>query len=211
LRRTISQGKERKMAVRLTKAVKEEAAKRVARERLIPALVEQWKEAQKGMTALVRGYYMDFDWDHVESFREYMNWHDEIGIEGLPSDWRVRGTSFNNRFSLPDPQCVKIDFMYPSKRHYAECLPDGLKGVAMDILRPYMELYFKARQAYEDVERILMSVVTERQLEDVAPELVEFLPKTEREASKALVQIETVNRVRGFLREQSKAMEEQTA
>jgi hypothetical protein len=194
-------GGEEQMAAKLTRTVKENIARQVVTERLAPMLLEEWEHVKAQFTELVKGYYADFDWDHVAPFYDYINWQSETAVEDLPSAWKIQHETFRRRFDLPCADSIKLGFKYPSKHHYATCLPRELKGAAMDILRPYMTLYFRCRQAHEDVEKLLWSVSTAKQLEELAPELVEFIPRSEREATKALVSVELISRVRGMLQD----------
>jgi hypothetical protein len=58
--------------------------------------------------------------------------------------------------------------------------------------------YFTAKKYYEDIQQILLGLHTCKQLEEIVPELMKYLPGTTAEAVTALVPIEQINRIRSL-------------
>jgi hypothetical protein len=186
-------------AVKMTKAVKESVAINAARDLFLPSLLERWRKVQEQFTGLVKETFKDFDWEHVEPYRKYMHWHSAICLYNLPAEWQIHWDRFRGNLGLPDVAAIDIDFEYASRNSgYADCLDSAYKKQAEDILRPYMAEYFLARKYYDDVGQILLGIGTSKQLEDVVPELVKYLPATASGAATALAPIEQINRVRAM-------------
>jgi hypothetical protein len=184
----------------LRKSVKESIAKRAVEELFVPSLLEQWKRAEAEFSELMTSLYKDFDWEHVEPYRQFMNWHDEITLTHVPCEWNsVSWSEFQRTFNLPYIKRVQLSFKYPWNREYPYSLGQEFDAPVENILRPYVVQYLTAEKYYEEIKQVLLGINTRKQLEDTIPELVKFAPETVAGEVTALVPIEQINRVRSFL------------
>ena len=190
-------------AGRLTNAIRKSIVERAVKDSFADSLLECWKTVEAQFTDLVKDCFKDFDWEHVEPYRGYIHWHEEIYLNRYPGEWSIHWDDFRGVCGLPSINHIDISFKYPSKSSSADFLNDGYQKQAEDILRSYMVKYFTARKYYEDIQQILLGITTYKQLEDIVPELAKYLPKTSSEAVTALIPIEQVNRVRNLLQKET--------
>jgi hypothetical protein len=191
------------MAVtKLTKAVKEDVAKRAAKDLFILPLRKCWETVEVEFSSMVKDIFKDFDWEHVEPYREFIHWHDEIMLSNIPGEWQIHWDDVRKICDLPSIGCIELSFEYPSDELNSEYLDSAYKKRAEDILRPYMVKYFTAKKYCEDIQQILLGINTYKQLEETVPELMKYLPRTTAEAVTALVPIEQINRIRNMLQKE---------
>jgi hypothetical protein len=189
--------------IKLTKAIKEAVAKRAAKDLFMIPLRDCWETVEGQFCNLVKEMFKDFDWEHVEPYRKFIRWHDEIRFCSLPGEWRIYDDGFRRMCALPAIECVELSFEYPSQNYNPDYLGDEYRKHAEDILRPYMVKYFTARKYYEDIQQVLLGINTYKQLEETVPELMKYLPETATEAVTALVPIEQINRIRNLLQREA--------
>jgi hypothetical protein len=185
-------------SIRLTKTVKEDIAVRAARDLFVLPLRERWETVEAQFSSLVKDIYKDFDWEHAEPYREFINWYSEIRLSSLPGEWQIHWDDFRKVLNLPGTECLELSFSHPSRKYYSEYLDSAYKERAEDILRPYIVEYLTARKYYEDIKQILLGLNTCKQLEETVPELAKYLPGTAAGAVTALVPIEQIYRIRSL-------------
>jgi hypothetical protein len=190
-------------STRLTNSVKEDLAKRAAKDLFRLPLCECWETVEAQFSSLVEEIFKDFDREHVEPYREFIHWHREIMLCSLSGAWQIHWDDFRRTCSLPDIECIQLSCEYPSRNLSPEYLDDAYKKRAEDILRPYMVKYLTAKKSYEGIKQILLGLTTYKQLEEIIPELVQYLPKTATEAVTALVPVEQINRIRSLLQKEA--------
>jgi hypothetical protein len=187
----------------LTKAIKENIAKQAVKELFVPSLLEAWKDVEAQFSSLVKDIFSDFDWEHVEAYRDYMNWHNEIKLSNLPREWQIYWDDFRRMYSLPSVSSIELSFEYPSPDAYLDELDAKYQQRAEDILRPYMIKYLTAKTFYKEVNQTLLGITTSKQLEEMVPELGKYVPKTETGTITALVPIEQISRIRRVLQKEA--------
>jgi hypothetical protein len=190
-------------STRLTNVVKDDLAKRAAKDLFMLPLRECWETVEVQFSSLVQEIFKDFDWEHVEPYRTFINWHSEILLNNIPGEWQIHWDGFRQVCDLPEIACIELSCTYPSRRAAIDYLDGAYKKRAEDILRPYMAKYFTAKKYYEDIQQILRGLTSYTQLEEIVPELVKYLPRTATEAVTALVPIEQINRVRNLLQKEA--------
>jgi len=183
--------------VKLTNAIREDIAKKAVMDLFVPALLEQFESVKEGIFALVKDQYKDFDWEHVEPYKEYIEWCEDICIDGLPGEWNIDYRDFRVACKLPAVSRFNLPFKIPATRSYVY-LDGSYKKQAEDILRPYMIQYLTAEKSFKDIRQVLLGINTLKQLEDTLPELVKYLPRTSAGEVTALVPIEQISRVRAL-------------
>jgi hypothetical protein len=115
-------------STKLTKAVKESIAIKAVKDLFIIPLRECWKTVEVQFSSLVEDIYKDFDWEHVEPYREYINWYNRIGICSIPSEWQIHWDDLRRICDLPSIECIKLSFAYPSRSHSFEYLDSAYKN-----------------------------------------------------------------------------------
>jgi hypothetical protein len=161
---------------KLTGAVCRSIAEKAAKDLFASELLEQFKIAEKQIIALVKKSYEDFDYEHVEPYRRYIEWHDKIGLV-LPKEWYFGRDAFAVACGLPSISRFKLPFQIPFQilPNQSACfiiyLDDRYTEQALDILRPYVVKYLTAKEAYEGIKETLFGLNTYKQLEDTIPEL----------------------------------------
>jgi hypothetical protein len=188
---------------RLTEKIKKYIAVASVKGVFMPSLHECWKTVEVQFTDLVKDIFKDFDWEHIEPYREFINWHDKIHLCCIPGEWEIQWDEFRRVCNLPPITCIELSFKYPSQDSSRGYLDNAYKKHAEDILRPYMIKYLTAKKYYKDVQQILLSLSTYKQLEETVPELMEYLPKTAIEPTTALIPIEQISRVRNLLQKET--------
>jgi hypothetical protein len=152
------------------------------------------------VAAIYDAEWKDFDWEHVEAYRDYMMWHSHVDIHGvLPSEWR--------RFEYDDfHRVVGIHMMFtemplhkhfPSTTQYDPDIPSEHGEMVEDLVRPFALMYVQVERAYNNIKQALLAVSTVKQLEEVLPELAKYLPG-DCVTANLPVPIELINRVRGL-------------
>jgi len=181
--------------MKLTKAIREDIAKKAVMDLFVPALLKQFEAVKEGIFALVKDQYKDFDWEHVEPYKKYIEWRETIHIEELPGEWKITHfDTFKKMCGLPGVYCFDLPFRIPTTTGVAY-LDNSYKNKVEDILRPYMIQYFTAKKAFENIQQVLRGINTTKQIEDMLPEFKKYLP-IDTEKITALVPIEQINRVK---------------
>lgn len=188
-------------SIRLTKEIKKEVSRGVVMDLFVPALSEKWKLVQEQFSSLIEGRFKDFDWEHVEPYREFIRWDNTVIISGLPGDWRQQNGEFRRSFNTPDIKYIDLTFTYPSEGAGCLYLDYSNKDVQKqihDILHPYAVDVITALRYYTELQQVLLGVSTYKQLEVVIPECLKYTPYRVFGPGTALVPIEQINRVRSM-------------
>ena len=191
--------------MKLTVALKEKIAVDAVRDLFIGPLLKQFSDVQAKIEDLVKDNYSGFDFKNAEPYREFINWHEEIKIPNMPEGWDINWRAFKNVFKLPSVEYFKLPFKIPAREDYVPYLAKTYHKTAVEILRPYMVNYLAAEEAYDKITQVLLGISTSRQLEELLPELVKYLPDTANGAVAAPVPVEQINRVRGLLKRKQEA------
>jgi len=187
--------------MRLTNAIREGIAQKAVKELFIQQLLKQFDEVKENIIVLAKEAYRDFDYKKAEPYRQYIHWHKKICISRVSSDWdSIQWDDFRRNNDLPQVYAFELPFEIPSNRdEYSSVYFTGeYNKRAIEILRPYMTMYFRARDAYSSIKTSLVCINTEKQLEEVLPELVKYLPKTTIDGVTALVPQEQINKVKAL-------------
>jgi hypothetical protein len=188
-------------SVRLTSKAREEIAVAAAEELFVFSLRTDWERVRTEISAMVKEAFKDFDWEHVEPYREYINWSGNIRIKSLPDDWgSTLWDDFRKDCALPYAGCVELTFKYPFTAEQA-FLDDDFKKRTVDILRPYMAAYYEARGHYEDLRGALSGINTYKQLAAAMPELMKYVQASKRE--QAAAEDERINKVKSLLQKEA--------
>jgi len=184
--------------MKLTKTIRESIAKKAVLDLLVPALLEQFESVKVGIFALVKDQFKDFDWEHVEPYRGYIDWTSHIHIRKLHGEWCIGNDEFRRVCGLPLVGDIKLPFEIPCSSGccWSVYLDDSYKEKVEDILRPYMVQYLTAEKVFKNIKQVLLGINTFKQLEDTLPELVKYLPERATRGTTALVPIEQINRVK---------------
>jgi len=183
---------------RLTKAIRAEIAAKAVKELFIPQLLEQFETVKTRIIGIVKRACENIDYENVKPYREYINWHKKITICKMPNNWEnITFDDFRMSYDLPKIHQFEIPFEIPSKRdEYSNIyLKEKFNKEAVDALRPYMTAYFRAKEAYEAIKETLLNFGTVKQLEEIFPELIKYLPKTPGQTT-ALIPQEQINKVK---------------
>jgi len=186
---------------RLTNVLRQSIADRAAKELFAAPLLELFKTVEKQIADLAKSAYKNFNYEGAKPYREYINWHKEIYIQHIPKEWQITWCDFRREVcDLPSTEYFNLPFEIPSNSGSKVYFDGAHEKQATSILRSYMVKYLTAREAYENMQQVLLGISTFKQLEETLPELVKYLPKDQTESVTALVPIEQINKVKALFR-----------
>jgi len=166
---------------KLTKTIREYIAKKAIEDLFIPTLLEQFDIVNQRVAALVKEQFKDFDWKHVKPYENYILWDNDVTIQEIPVEWVISRSSFRRLFKLPVLTLFFLPFKVPRlNSHCAVYLDSRYQAQFENIVQPYMEQYQNAEKAYNNIQEILPSFNTFRQVIDEVPELAKYLPSSGR-------------------------------
>lgn len=184
---------------KLTGELRDDIIHKVIKDRFAGVLREQLQKAREQVIDLITKVYKDsFDYDHVKPYEAYINWHNEICVDGLPREWPIHWDNVKAICELPSIMRYEVPFKIPSKEgeHCTIFFDSKYTNPIINILRPVMEQYFIAKTVHEDLCAVLSGLNTYQQVRDIIPELSAYLPDKAAEVSRALIPIEQINRIK---------------
>jgi hypothetical protein len=191
-------------SIKLTNTMRKDIALNAVRGLYVKPLLEIHKEVERQVDEIVKKHYSKFDWENVESYRDFINWHDSIEFNELPEKWHIQYDTFRVIIlNVPQNNYFKLSFKYPSREQYTGYISKVYKKSVENILRPYMTLYFAAKEFYEELEQVLLGFTTIKQLEEGLPELKKYLPEINNGSTFTLVPIEKINRIKAIFNRNS--------
>jgi len=186
---------------KLTVAIREDTATKAAKSLFAVSLQDQYDRVVYLLEDYVRNLYNHFDFENMGLYKKYINFTNNVRFSwNLPSDWNIDGDKFSQICDLKSlfEFSIKFDIPLEADNFYTLDLDKEHKENVEDIIRPFMINYLTARTAYEDVVQVLSGLTTFKQVEEILPELVKYLPVTHRDKINALIPIEQVNRVKAL-------------
>jgi hypothetical protein len=192
--------------MKLSRAIKEDIAKKAAIATIAKRRDAAYKTLQKELTRIAELQYTDVPLNYMAKFADYIVYENNLQCgKNYPEDFieieKQKRRDYKDFGFVPSGDVPLLKHFPCKANEYYIHVSDEYAEDYTKAVRKYMLLYFEAITNYKLILEGLNTISTDKELEDEFPELVIFFTLPEDDKKRPIISKERISKCKSLLKE----------